>query len=91
MCLFKNIFRKVPLRAHTEDKQHFFVISYHMGIGYGIGAIAQRYIGPIQYIIKNGGIPIIDMQHSAHCYFKSGDIFHKNAWEYFSNNHVVFP
>jgi len=72
--------RHVSLGPNNPDKT-FFVIRYRYGGG--LFGLINYFIPRIEYAVKNGYIPVIDMKNCRNMYLPDEQFKKVNAWEFF--------
>lgn len=73
--------RRVTLGKENPDKT-FYVIR-RATCKVGLFSYVMTNMGLVKLALKNGYIPVIDMQGNANTYLENGEIGRVNAWEFF--------
>lgn len=73
--------RKVSYGEKYPDKTFFVIRRAYCRVG--LFSYVMTNMGLVDYAVKKGYIPIIDMQNSRNTYLNNDKVGKENAWEYF--------
>lgn len=75
--------REREISAGVEYPDKVFYVIRRASCKVGLFSYVMTNLGMIEYAVKKGYIPIIDMQNNINTYLEENEIGKKNAWEFY--------
>lgn len=81
----QSILPEVEMRLGEKNPDDIFYVIRRDGSKLGLLSFFNTNLGHISYAIKNGYIPIVDMQNYENIYLEKNEVGQKNTWDFYFN------